>query len=63
VESGSVPAIVPGCAVDVVVAVPGSVKAVVVSTFVPVTVEVVSGGGVSPGPLMVEVTPPLEEPS
>jgi hypothetical protein len=44
---------VPGCAVDVVVAVPGSVKAVVVSTFVPVTVEVVGGGNVSPVLLLI----------
>jgi hypothetical protein len=35
----------------------GSVKFVVVSTFVPVIVELVSGGVVSPGPLIVEVTP------
>jgi hypothetical protein len=46
-----------------VVAVPGSVNAVVVSTLVPVTVEVVNGGLVSPGPLIVDVTPPFEEPS
>jgi hypothetical protein len=63
VESGKEPATVPGGAVDVVVAVPGNVKAVVVSTFVPVTVEVVSGGVVSPGPLIVEVTPPSADPS
>jgi hypothetical protein len=56
-ESGNVPAIVPGCPdVEVVVAVPGTVKAVVVSTLVSVTAEVV-GGGVSPGALRVEVTP------
>jgi hypothetical protein len=61
--SGKEPATLPGGSVEVVVAVPGSVNAVVVSTFVPVTVEVVSGGAVSPGPLIVEVTAPSAEPS
>jgi len=57
-----VPATVPGCCVVVaVVAVPGRVKAVVVSTFVPVIVElVIGGGGFSPGALMVDVTPSAE---
>jgi hypothetical protein len=61
---GKVPATVPGCCVVVaVVAVPGRVKAVVVSTFVPVIVELVTGGGgFSPGALMVDVTP-VAEPS
>lgn len=58
--SVSVPATDPGGVVVVAVAVCGKVNAVVVSTFVPVTVEPVSGGGVSPGPLIVEVTSPAE---
>ncbi|HEX9491649.1 MAG TPA: hypothetical protein VGA33_00165 [Thermoanaerobaculia bacterium] len=64
VAVGKVPATVPGCCVVVaVVAVPGSVKAVVVSTFVPVIVElVIAGGGFSPGALIVDVTP-VAEPS
>jgi hypothetical protein len=56
----NVPAMVPGCSVVVAVAVPGRVKAVVVSTFVPVIVELVIGGFVSPGALIVEVTPSAE---
>jgi hypothetical protein len=53
---GRLPAIVPGCSVVVPVTVPGSVNAVVVSTFVPVIVELVSGGLISPGALIVDVT-------
>jgi hypothetical protein len=48
--------------VDVVVTVFGSVKFVVVSTFVLVIVELVSGAAVSPGALIVDVTP-FAEPS
>ena len=59
---GSDPAIVPGGAVEVVVAVPGSVKAVVVSTFVAVAAEVVIGAAVSPGAFRFAV-PPAVEPS
>jgi hypothetical protein len=50
-----------GCAVEV--AVPGTVKAVVVSTFVPVIAELVTAVFVSPGALIVEVTSPLDDPS
>lgn len=60
VSVGNVPAIVPGGAVDVVVAVvavPGSVNAVVVSTFVSVIVELVSGGFVCSGLSIVDVVP------
>ena len=53
-------AIVPGCSVLVVDAVFGSVKFVVVSTFVSVIVELVTGATVSPGALMVDVTPSAE---
>ena len=52
---GSVPAIEPGAAVLVVVAVPGSVNAVVVSMFVAVMTVVVTGGVVCSGPLIVDV--------
>jgi hypothetical protein len=54
------PAIVPGGSVVVAVAVPGSVNAVVVSTLVPVIVELVIGGLGSPGALIVDVTPSAE---
>ena len=59
---GIVPAIVGAgcCIIDpfvVTLAAAGSVKRVVVSAFVPVIGAVVNiGGGVSPGPLMVDVT-------
>jgi hypothetical protein len=63
---GMLLAIVPGCCIepiDVSVCVWGSVKFVVVSAFVPVRgTDAVVGGGVSPGPLIVDVTP-LVEPS
>jgi hypothetical protein len=59
---GRVEATVPGCSVLVVVAVFGRVKFVVVSTFVSVIVELVSGAAVSPGALIVDVTP-FAEPS
>jgi len=54
---GRVEATVLGCSVLVVVAVFGNVKFVVVSTFVSVIVELVSGAAVSPGALIVDVTP------
>jgi len=57
-----VEATVPGCSVLVVVAVFGRVKFVVVSTFVSVIVELVVGAAVSPGALIVDVTP-FAEPS
>jgi len=55
---GSDPAIVPGGAVDVAVAVSGNVNAVVVSTFVAVA-EVVIGPAVSPGAAIVDVAVPV----
>jgi hypothetical protein len=64
VSVGNVPAIDPGGAVDVVVAVPGSVNAVVVSTFVAViAVEVVAVAAVSFGTVSVFVLLPPAEPS
>ena len=60
IEGGIVPAIVGVCidpvgaALALVVA--GNVNAVVVSAFVPVSGTAVAGGGVSPGPLIVDVT-------
>lgn len=53
---------VPGCSELVVVAVVGSVKFVVVSTFVSVIVELVTSAAVSPGASIVDVTP-FAEPS
>ena len=59
---GRVEATVPGWSLLVVVAVFGRVKFVVVSTFVSVIAELVVGAAVSPGALIVDVTP-FAEPS
>ena len=61
VSVGNVPAIEPGGAVDVVVAVPGNVNAVVVSIFV--AVAAVAVAVLSIGVVKVLVLLPLAEPS
>jgi len=56
---GIVPAIVGDCCIEplgIPLVVAGNVNAVVVSAFVPVSGTAVVGGGVSPGPLIVDVT-------
>ena len=56
---GIEPATVGDCCIDpfgMPLVVAGSVKAVVVSAFVPVIGTAFDGGGVSPGPLIVDVT-------
>jgi len=56
---GIEPAIVGDCCIvpfGMPLVVAGSVNAVVVSAFVPVIGTAVDGGGVSPGPLIVDVT-------